>query len=259
MPLIILRWAAVGSVTPGNESHTWRCATGPFGDLMLQGAARSRSSYGAQNHAGRTRFHWLPLSLSVEDKSCALFKGVSAGKGCDLAISWRILYRNRNRRSEGQNINIAEIKETNLGLMSGRPRRASSEAQQPLHYMNTQEANGLLRNLLKINKIPSSGPQFLRLSMWGQRNVETHSGKRKAPLQLCLRARRSPCWTAVCWPSPGDLRKERTCRSKSHSPARNDMGARSPKLNPSWGETLGSKIPRGKSSEATLHAIGGQQ
>lgn len=72
------------SVTHGDarwdHAVTWCCEGQP-------GTAHPEEH---KKHARRPRPRPGPPSLSVEEKSCALFKGLSAGKGCDLAISWRI-------------------------------------------------------------------------------------------------------------------------------------------------------------------------
>lgn len=184
-----LQW--VGSVASGIERHTWRCMTGPFGDLMLQGTTGPEPlTLRSTKNMPRGPEPTMGLLPSPWRKRVVPYlNGWMPGKAWPCYFLEDIREKQRETIGQKDRINIAKIIEISLGFVPGRPRRVSSEAQQLLCYMNTQEAN----RLLKINKIPSSGPRFLRIPMWGQRNVETHSGKRRAPLQLCLRARRIPC------------------------------------------------------------------
>lgn len=99
-----LQW--VGSGASGIKRHTWRCMTGPFCDLMLQGTAGPEplTLRSTKKYAKRTRSHHGPPSLSMEEKSCALFKWVNARKGVTLLFLGGYSRKTeKNYRSEGQN------------------------------------------------------------------------------------------------------------------------------------------------------------
>lgn len=171
-------------------------------------------------------YNIVPINLEAQEATLPFIPGWKGLRGFWNQASHMEICDHLGDPSQKVRINITEIIRINFGFVSGRCRRHNS-----LHG-KLKNKKHTAQSLLKMSTVLFLGPQLLKIPALGWINVETHSERHKGSLQLCRRAHRTPCWTAVCWQSPVDLcTKRKDYRQMridlSHHQVRDDLGAKS--------------------------------